>query len=200
MKKNQNILNYVEKYKQKNHIVYTDEKSKFFKIVKVLALVSLVYSLVVLLLWILSFSVNFSVGKLTFSKLKTEFIITIVSTVMLIGSVVLLKLKRYIPAYITAIVIETVIVFMYKSLSSINGMGYISSFYWAFLVPAILVSLFSLILLAIIFYSKHRKNRLYSEIIDILYRQHGKKDGVKLSDAEWEEFLNNYNIDNKEGK
>ncbi len=192
MKKNQNILNYIETYKKKHHIVHTDENSKFFKIVNVLAIISLIYSLIIILLWTLSFSMNFGTGLLKFSQLKIEFIFTIISAVSLISSLVLLRFKKYISAYIISIIIELILVFIYKPLSE-KGMGYSPSFYWAFLIPAILVVLFSIILLSISFYSIYRKNSLYSEIIDNLYRQYGKKDGVRLSDAEWEEFLNNYN-------
>lgn len=191
MKKNKNILEYLEAYKEKNHLVYTDEKSKLYKYTGILFIVSCIYSLIIMFALIFGWSYGLY-RDYEFNKPNVPMlIVTSVIAVVMISSMLLFKFKLKNLASIAVIIAQITFVFTYKA-TALDGLNYRASFYWAFIIPAALISLLALVLLGVSLYSKYRTNKLYTEIIFILYKQYGKKDGVKLSDAEWEEFLDNY--------
>ena len=76
---------------------------------------------------------------------------------------------------------------------SVYGIGYVAGFYWKYLVPAIVFVLFAAILLFVLIRANVKTTKLYNMLLDGLYRQYGKKDGEKLSEEEWQKFLNEYN-------
>ncbi len=192
MKKNQNILNYLEKYKKKHHIFYTDETSGAYKNLAICFKVAWIYSFAMLALSLLSSSLNYlNIKKGGFYFPNYVLVPTIIAAVIMLAVPILFKLKLKEIACVLALAIQPFLYFGYKKLWR-YGLGYYTKFYWAIVVPAILVAVFSIILLAILLYGRYRKNQLYSEIISNLYRQYGTQDGKKLSASEWDEFLDNY--------
>lgn len=192
MKKNINILEYVEKYKYKYGISYAQEGGKLVKVLSIITGVVWIYSFFMLALSILSFALNFSAGALEYSDLSNVFITTIICAVTMVIAAVLFVCKQKIAFCIVTIAIQPFIVLAYEPIS-VYGMGYVAGFYWKYAVPAILLVLFSAILLFILIRAKVKTNKLYNMLVDGLYKQYGTRDGEKLTDAEWQEFLSNYN-------
>ncbi len=192
MKKNANILDYVEKYKYKYGIKYAQEGGALVKHLSVYTSIVWVYSFFVLVLSILSFAMNFAAGTLDYSHLSNVFITTIVCAVAMIIAAVFFVCKQKIIGLIVAIVTQPLIVLAYEPIS-VYGMGYLPSFYWKFLVPAIVFVIFAAFLLVVLIRAKVKTNMLYNMLVEGLYKQYGTRDGEKLTDNEWDEFLTNYN-------
>ena len=77
---------------------------------------------------------------------------------------------------------------------SIDGIfGYISKFYWCHFIPAVILVILAVWLIVILIRAKVKTNKIYNMLVEGLYAQYGKKDGEKLTEAEWEEFLSEYN-------
>ena len=192
MKKNSNILEYVEKYKYKYGISYAQEGGKLVKHLSVYTSIVWCYSFFILVLSILSFALNFAAGALDYSYLGNVFITTIVYAVCMISAAAFFVCKKKTIALIIAIITQHAIVLTYMPISA-YGMGYLPSFYWKFLVPAIVFVLIASVLLIVLIRANVKTNRLYDMLVEGLYKQYGTRDGEKLSDSEWEEFLTNYN-------
>ena len=192
MKKNTNILEYVEKYKYKYGISYAVDGGKLVKGLTTATSIVWVYSFIMLALSILSFAMKFQGGILDYNKLSNVFITTIVCTVAMIVAAILFICKQKIIGLAAAIITQPFIVLAYEPIS-VYGIGYVAGFYWKYLVPAIVFVLFAAILLFVLIRAKIKTNKLYNMIVDGLYRQYGKKDGEKLSEEEWQKFLNEYN-------
>lgn len=192
MKKNPNILEYLEKYKYKYGISYAQEGGKLVKTLSIITIILWVYSFFMLALTILSFSLNFSIGKTSYAEMGNVFITTIVCSVAMLAAAVLFFCKQKIVACIVFIVAETFVVLTYEPIS-VYGMGYVAGFYWKYAVPAILLVLFAAILLFILIRARVKTNKLYNMLVEGLYKQYGTRDGEKLTDAEWQEFLTQYN-------
>lgn len=192
MKKNTNILEYVEKYKYKYGISYAEEGGKLVKGLTTATSIVWVYSFIMLALSILSFAMNFQGGILDYNKFSNVFITTIVCTVAMIAAAILFICKQKIIGLVAAIITQPFIVLAYEPIS-VYGIGYVAGFYWKYLVPAIVFVLFAAILLFVLIRANVKTTKLYNMLLDGLYRQYGKKDGEKLSEEEWQEFLNEYN-------
>ncbi len=192
MKRQANILEYVEKYKYKYGISYANERGKLVKTFSVLIGIVWVYSFFMLALSILSFALNFGAGALNYSDLSGVFITTIICAVAMIAAAALFVCKQKIAACIVAIAVQPFIVLAYAPIS-VYGIGYIASFYWKFAVPAAILILLAAILLFVLIRAKIKTNKLYNMLVEGLYKQYGNRDGEKLSDTEWDEFLTKYN-------
>ncbi len=192
MKKNANILEYVEKYKYKYGIKYAEEGGALVKHLSVYAGIVWVYSFFILILSILSFAMNFAAGALDYSYLSNVFITTIVCAVVMIVAAAFFVCKQKIIGLIVAIAIQPFIVLTYMPIS-VYGAGFLPSFYWKFLVPALLFMVVAVFLLIVLIRARFKTNKLYNMLVDGLYKQYGTRDGEKLTDGEWQEFLTNYN-------
>ena len=192
MKKNTNILEYVEKYKYKYGISYAVDGGKLVKGLTTATSIVWVYSFIMLALSILSFAMNFQGGKLDYNKFSNVFITTIVCTVAMIAAAILFICKQKIIGLAAAIITQPFIVLAYEPIS-VYSIGYVAGFYWKYLVPAIVFVLFAAILLFVLIRAKVKTNKLYNMIVNGLYKQYGKKDGETLTEEQWQEFLNEYN-------
>lgn len=192
MKKNENILNYVEKYKYKYGIKYAEENGKLAKFFSVLVALFWAYDFFVLVLSILSFSLNFKVETLNYQDFDNVFITTIVCAVTMICAAVLFVCGLKVSGCVTAIVTQPFIVFAYESISR-YGTGYILSFYIKHIIPTVSLTVFGILLIAVILRARIKTAKIYNSLVDGLYKQYGTKDGEKLNDDQWNEFLNNYN-------
>ena len=192
MKKNANILDYVEKYKYKYGISYAQEGGKLVKHLSIYTSIVWVYSFFILALSILSFALNFAAGALDYSYLGNVFISTIVYAVVMIVSAAFFVCMKKIVALIIGIAVQPAIVITYMPISA-YGMGYLPSFYWKFLVPSIVLVILAAILLIVLIRAYVKTTKLYNLLVEGLYKQYGTRDGEKLTDSEWDEFLSNYN-------
>lgn len=192
MKKNTNILEYVEKYKYKYGISYAVDGGKLVKGLTTATSIVWVYSFIMLALSILSFAMNFQGGKLDYNKFSNVFITTIVCTVAMVAAAILFIYKQKIIGLAAAIITQPFIVLAYEPIS-VYGIGYVAGFYWKYLVPAIVFVLFAAILLFVLIRANVKTNKLYNMLVNGLYKQYGKKDGETLTEEQWNEFLTQYN-------
>ena len=192
MKKNANILEYVEKYKYKYGISYAQDGGSLVKALSIIIKVIWSYSFFMLALSILSFGVNFGIGKLEYSKFSNVFITTIICTVAMIVAAVLFMCRQKIAGLIVAVITQPFIVLAYEPIS-VYGIGYVAGFYWKYAVPAALFVLFAAVLIFVLIRANVKTNKLYNKLVDGLYKQYGTRDGEKLTDDQWQEFLSTYN-------
>lgn len=192
MKKSQNILEYVEKYKYKYGINYAVDGGKLVKTLSVFTAIAWVYSFFMLAISILSFVLNFGAGALNYSDFSTVFITTIICTVSMIAAAALFVCKQKIIGLAVAIITQPFIVFTYMPISR-YGTGYVAGFYWKYVIPAVILILISLVLLIVLVRAKVKTNKIYNTLVAGLYKQYGTKDGEKLTEQEWQEFLDKYN-------
>lgn len=192
MKKNANILDYVEKYKYKYGISYAQDGGKLVKALSVITSIVWVYSFFMLALSILSFAMNFAVDKLSYADLSGVFYTTIACAAAMIAAAVLFVCKQKIAGCIVTIVTQPFVVLAHAPIS-VYGMGYVAGFYWKYAVPTAILVLLAALLLFVLIRANIKTNRLYNMLVEGLYKQYGTKDGEKLTDTEWDEFLTQYN-------
>lgn len=192
MKKNANILDYVEKYKYKYGISYAADGGKLVKHLSIYTGIVWCYSFFILVLSVLSFALNFAAGALNYRELNNVFISTISCAVCMVVSASFFVCKKKIIALIIGICVQVAAVLTYMPISA-YGLGYLPSFYWKFLVPAIVFVLFAAWLLCVLIRANVKTNKIYNMLVEGLYKQYGTRDGEKLTDSEWDEFLSNYN-------
>lgn len=192
MKKNANILDYVEKYKYKYGIKYAEDGGALVKHLGVYTGIVWVYSFFILALSILSFAMNFAAGVFSYSDFSNVFLTTVLCTALMITAAIFFVCKQKIIGLIIGIISQPIAVLNYMPIS-VYGAGYMPSFYWKFLVPAILFIIFAVFLLIVLIRAKVKTNKIYDMLVEGLYKQYGTRDGEKLTDDEWNEFLSNYN-------
>lgn len=192
MKKNQNILNYVDKYKEKYGIKYADNGSPLIKGLGVAAIIVWCYSLLILLTSVFSFILKFKSGIFAYTDFKSVFITTVACSVLMIISAVFYVVNKKVIASVVAIITQLAAVLTYMPIS-VYVDGYMASFYWKFAIPAALIILIAVAISFILIRAAIKTNKIYNSLVDGIYNQYGSKDGQKLSEKQWQEFLNNYN-------
>ncbi len=110
----------------------------------------------------------------------------------MIGAAVFYVCKQKMIACITAMAVQIFTVLAYAPIS-VYGAGYMASFYWRFAVPAALLIIFAAFLLIVLIRANVKTNKLYNTLVEALYKQYGTRDGEKLTDEQWNEFLTHYN-------
>lgn len=191
MKKNANILLYLENYKKKYDIKYAEEGSKIVKIFSILSSIAWFYSFFFMAITVLSFKMNFNIGKLDYNSFKKVFWISVVCLILMAVAAAFFVCRKKIVGLIIAIIVQPVIVFAFKPLN-VYGMGYRPKFYFGYVIPAVLTILICGIFLFLLIRAIVQNNNLYARIVDDLYKQHGTKNGEKLSEEEWQKFLTDY--------
>lgn len=192
MKKNENILKYVENYKKKYDIKFAEDGGKLVKTLSIIASVIWIYSFFWLTLSTLSFWLNFSTGALAYGDFKKVFWVTVASAVVMIAAAALFVCNKKIIGSVIAVIPQIAIILTYKPIN-VYGMGYRPKYYFAYLIPALLLILAVVCLCFVLIRAIVKNNKLYGKIVDELYKQHGTRDGEKLDEQQWQEFLANYN-------
>ncbi len=193
MKKNTNILEYVEKYKYKYGISYAEEGGRLVKTLSAISYIVWIYAFFMTALFILSTSLMFGIGSADFSYIANSFItISTCTFLMIVGAVFYLCHKKIIGCALT-LISQPLIVIAYSHITR-NSAGIINfSFYWRHAVPAAILFCLALWIMIVLIRAQVKTTKLYNMLLDGLYRQYGKKDGEKLSEEEWQKFLNEYN-------
>lgn len=194
MKKNANILDYLEQYKYKYGISYLADNKKLVKGLTVTAVLVWIYTFFWSLMIVLGTLIDLKGGKVFDGDGKNSFITIISCMGLMVVSAVLLCFKDKIFSSAILILSQPVMIMAFAhSTENVTGLGYIAAFYWRHLIPSIILILLSIFILVIFVGAKIKANKLYNFIVEGLYRQYGTKDGEKLTDEQWQEFLSNYN-------
>lgn len=201
MKKNANILDYVEKYKYKYGISYANEGGKLVKSLYRVIKCFLIYIIVCLPIVEASLLFNaqkvakttqdFSFFSIHKSPYTAEFYIMFICFVLLIALLVVAKKRKMLAA--AALLILPVIVWCFAVCTeNQNGFGYKATFYFI-AIPAAVALLLVIALVIVLIRAKIKTDSIYNMIVEGLYKQYGVSDGEKLTEDEWIEFLSQYN-------
>ncbi|MBR6502863.1 MAG: hypothetical protein IKT42_05415 [Clostridia bacterium] len=194
MKKQANILEYVEKYKYKYGISYADEKSnlvkKLHKFIKLFTIFMIGFILIFNLSLLFSAQgENFSFLAINNSAYATDFYVLLGCFLILFATLLLAKFNKLFLAI--EIVVLPISVECFKAATESN-LTYMTTFYVG-AIPAYFAVLLIAALVFILIRAKVKTNRIYDMLVEGLYKQYGSKDGEKLSEEEWQEFLKQYN-------
>ena len=192
MRKNANILAYVEKYKYKYGISNLSDNDKLMKFLFVVASLAWVYAFFMTMLFILGMLGEFKFGGFDFELYKNSFFSVVIGAVVMIGGAVLHCLKKEIIASILVIASQPIMLLAYSHLMKDPAGQLNFSFYWRHAIPAAVLVVAAVLIMIIVINGIVKDNRLYNMLLDGIYKQYGKQNGEKLSEAEWQEFLNSY--------
>ncbi len=192
MKKNANILEYVEKYKYKYGISNVSDNKRIMNVLTVLGAICWCYAFFMAMIFIIGTSMQIKLGFVDFDFFKNSFYSIITGTVLMVASAVLLCCRQKLIACIVGIISQPVMVIAFSHLMR-DPIGDLKlSFYWRHAIPAVLLVLFAVIILFFLLNGIVKDNKLYNMLVEGLYKQYGTRDGEKLTDDEWNEFLSNY--------
>lgn len=193
MKKNANILEYVEKYKNKYGIDYAKDGGGLVSTLSVISYIVWIYTFFMTALFIFSTCMMIGVGNADFDYIANSFITICIGTgVMILGAALYLCKQKILGAAAT-IVAQPVMVMAYFHITR-DSAGFLNaSFYWRHAVPAAILLCLAVWILVVLIREKIKTNKLYDMLVDGLYKQYGKKDGETLSEEDWQEFLTQYN-------
>ena len=193
MKKNRNILDYVEKYKYKYGISYAEDGGKLVNTMSVLMYIAWVYAFIMTAFFALGTAFRLSSDNADFGYIANSFI-TILScaVVMIAGFVLCLCRKKIIGCALNAAA-QPFMFFAYLHITRDSAGQLNSSFYWRHAIPAVAIFLLAVLIIAVIIRAKIKTNKIYTGLVEGLYKQYGTKDGEKLTEQELQEFLDKYN-------
>lgn len=194
MKKEANILDYVEKYKYKYGISYATEKSNIVKILYRFITLFLIFMIGFILIFNLSLlfraqGKDFSFLAINNSAYVTDYYVLLGCLVLLVATLILSKKSKYFTAIGLAVL--PVSVECFKAATQ-RDLTYMTTFYVG-AIPAYFAVLLIAALIFILIRASLKTNRIYDMLVDGLYKQYGTKNGEKLTEDEWQEFLKSYN-------
>lgn len=194
MKKNTNILEYVEKYKYKYGISYATDGGSLVKTLGIITGVVWVYTFFMTMLFILGTAMNLKIGFADFDYIANAFITIIVGAAVMIAGAALYVCRLKIAGCAAVIIAQPFMVFSYSHLmKDASGISLNLSFYWRHAVPAAVLALLAVWIIVVLIRAKVKTNKLYNTLVEGLYKQYGTKDGEKLTEQQWDEFLSRYN-------
>ncbi len=192
MKKNKNVLNYVEKYKNKYGIKYSIDGGKLVNALSAVCGVIFVYAFLMTLLFVLGTSLTTDFGNIKSDFLNAFITICIAAAVALAGFVLNICRKKFLGSLFYAIAQPfTFLAFWHITRDSAGFLNV--SFYWRHGVPAAVLFALSIWLIVLLVRAEIKTDKLYNRLLQALYIQYGTKDGEKLTEEQWQEFLNDYN-------
>ena len=196
MKKYQGVLERVNKVEEKYGIHYAKPDGMLCKYLSFIAGAVWIYLLFMNLVYILGVCLNLKMGLADFSYIANSFITICICTFCMIVGAALFLCKPKIAGGAVIIASLPMMIISYSHLmEDIDGLwGYNYAFYWRHAVPASILAIMLIWLLCVLIRAKVKTDRLYNKIVADLYTQYHTKDGTELDDAQWEEFLNNFNI------
>ncbi len=193
MKRNTNILDYVEKYKYKYGIEYAKDGGRLVNTLSVISYFAWIYTFFMTVLFVLSTVLMLNVGQADFNYIAISFVtICVGAVVMIVGAALYLCRKKIIGCAITA-VSQPVMVMSYFLITRDSAGILNPSFYWRHAVPGAILLCLVVWIAVVLTRANIKTNKLYNMLVDGLYKQYGKKDGESLSEEQWEEFLTKYN-------
>lgn len=193
MKKNANILEYVEQYKDKYGILYAQDGGRFLNTLSYISYIVWIYTFFMTTFFILSTGMMVSIGNADFDYIANSFItISVGAVAMIVGAVFYLCKQKIIGCAVT-IVSQPFMVLAYSHITR-NSAGILNlSFYWRHAVPAVILLLLAIWIMIVLIRANIKTIKLYNMLVDGLYKQYGKKGGETLSEDQWDEFLTKYN-------
>ncbi len=196
MKKYAGILQRVSRLEEKYGIHYAKPEGMLCKYLTFISGAAWIYILFMNLVYILGVCLNLKMGLADFSYIANSFItICICTGGMIVGAALFLCKQKIIGSAVTIVSLPMMIISYSHLMVDIDGLwGYNYSFYWRHAAPAAILAVILIWLLVVLIRAKIKTDKLYNKVVNDLYAQYRTKDGAQLDDAQWEEFLKNFNI------
>lgn len=192
MKKNSNVLNYVEKYKNKYGIKYAESDGKLVNALSVIYYIVFAYTVLMTALFVLGISLTTDFANIKSDALNS-FITICGATVIMIAGLVLYICRKKVLGCIFTFCTQPFALLAFWHITR-DTSGFVNtSFYWRHGVPAAILFVLAVLIFAILIRAKFKTDKLYQKLLNALYSQYGTKDGEKLTDEQWQQFLNDYN-------
>ncbi len=193
MKRQANILDYVEKYKYKYGIEYAKDGGKLINTLSAISYILWIYTFFMTAIFIFSTVLMLNVGQADFNHIANSFItISIGAGVMVVGAALYLCHQKIIGCALT-VISQPAMVFAYYHITRDSAGQLNLSFYWRHAVPAVILLLIAVWIAVVLIRANIKTNKLYDMLVEALYKQYGKQDGESLTEEQWEDFLTKYN-------
>ncbi len=193
MKMNENILEYIEKYKYKYGISYAQDGGKLVNTISKIAYIVWIYTFFMTMLFVLSTCLMISVGQADFDYIANSFITICIGAVFMVVGAALYLCRQKIVGCAVTVISQPVMVVAFFHVTR-DSAGFLNlSFYWRHAVPGAILLCLAVWVMIVLIRANVKTNKLYNMLVDGLYKQYGKKDGETLAEDEWEEFLAKYN-------
>lgn len=204
MKKNENILKRVEQYKYKRGISFAETDGKFYKGLRIFATLMFIYFMAFNMLYVLAELMILGMEQVKFDAVKDAFLPIAICTVLIIAGYVLNCTRLRLwgcfvcmpPLIINLIVFFRIVKQATGSSGVVDTTSYILGmppyFYYRHLIPTVLLLIAVIFMAAVDIRARVKNNKLYNHIMENLYVQYKAGNKSDLSDAEWQEFLDEY--------
>lgn len=203
MKKNPNILKRVEQYKYKRGIHIIDTDSGIYTFMRVLTTIAFIFTMFCNGLYIMGQLINLSSGEKSSINMPAFIAISIGTAVIIIGYV--LNCTRFKLWGALALIIPQITNYIYfhhafNPNASTDGvvdttsfiLGMPIRFYVRHFIPAVIMLIAAIVMVIIDISARIKNNKIYYHILDDLYSKYKAGSREDMNEAEWEEFLSNY--------
>lgn len=193
MKLNYGILKRVRQLEEKRGITYAKTDGKLFTALSVIYLLAAIFALVMNLFYILGMLL-INVGTENMKNVSGAIITVAVCSLVLIASLILKKVKLYIPSLIGNVVSAALLLPLFASLmEDINGFLQLkTAYYWRHFAPLVIVVLLSIWTTVIALNEKRKLGSLYRKVEENLYNLYHTS-ASDVTEEQWQEFIENYN-------
>ncbi len=192
MKMQESVLRRVRTVEEKNGIKYAKTDGKLYKTLRVLYIITFAYTMAINLLFIAGMALVYG-GTDNFKNVANSLISVCVCTAVIIAGFVLSFFRFKLAAGIISIVPEIFLIPVFGSVmrDDLGFMGFTVSFFWRHFVPLALLVILMTATTVIAVRAKFKTEKQYKRVTDNLYKLY-KQSGADITDAQWEEFLKNY--------
>ena len=195
MKMHKGVLEKVRMVERKNNIIYADEYGSFYRISKILFIVSFIYVILMKLFYFASY--------ILFPEQELAFSTPAIGTVLIIAGFVLVLIKNSVTNIAGTLMTAASSVMLMVHFSQFFSEGRINSatgevvnglnFYWKHVIPLAAMTLFALFMTAILVRAHYKTRKQYNRILKNVYDTYKKTVGKDdISEEEWQEFIESY--------
>lgn len=193
MKLNQGVLKRVRQVEQKKGINYAKTTGKLFTSLSIIQLIAVIFAVTMNLIYILGMLLV-NLESDTIKNVLGSIITVGVCSLILILSLVLKKIKIYLPSLIISSVSCVFLILLFASMmEDLTGfIGLNVSFYWRHFAPLTIVVIMSIWSTVIALRENHLLKLNYCKVEENLYNLYHSTTN-DLNEEQWEEFLETYN-------
>lgn len=191
MKMYDSVLQRVKMIEEKNGIKYATTDGKLYKGVKIVFIILFSYAMMMKSFYLL--------GAVIASQLKLPLITPVVGTTLIIAGFVLLLLKQHIIGTAITTASSAVLIFTFgRMLIDSYTEKLVLKFYWAHLIPLLLLVIFSVWLTVIAVRARLKLKHMYNRVVENIYNAYkiNIADGEAVEEEKWEEFLEKFDPTN----
>lgn len=212
MKMYEGVLRRARTLEEKKGIRYTKVDEGMYNCFKLLLTLASIWGLFMNGLFVLARHVNYS-GTAIIEDISAQNLTVLIFSAIIIACLVLLRLKflrkwkifNEVSVHIISaslISLSSVcLLFMFADLSrdELGFLGVKTFFYFRHLAPLALMSFFVICMAIIAIHASYKTNKMYNKVLGDLYENFKKENEEdSVTDEKWEEFLKNYDPDEKQ--